>query len=109
MLRPCTPVSLSCSLVAGRSARPGVRLARRPRRRHAVYLRPVDANGHLQPGYQITKRHGHANCLASSEATGNAYRCFAGHIVYDPCWVEGTKTFVICLAAPWSYRVPSFT
>jgi hypothetical protein len=70
-----------------------------------THLRPVSASGNLLPGYSITKHRGHAHCSAGSEATGNAYRCFAGNRVYDPCWVQHTNSLVVCLSAPWDFGV----
>jgi hypothetical protein len=52
-----------------------------------IHLRPVTASGQLRAGYTITDRRSHASCQAGSEATGDAYRCFAGNGVFDPCWV----------------------
>ena len=69
-----------------------------------VHVRPVTASGVLAPGYRITDRRAHANCESGSEATGDAYRCFSGNLVVDPCWVMKRKHFVVCLPDPWSHR-----
>jgi hypothetical protein len=66
-------------------------------------IRPVGPGGGLLPGYTTTHSHTGASCEAGSEATGSAYRCFAGNGVYDPCWVMSNRVFVMCLAAPWSF------
>jgi hypothetical protein len=70
-----------------------------------THLRPVSSSGNLLPGYSIGAHHAHAHCSAGSEATRNAYRCFAGNHVYDPCWVQHTTSLVVCLAAPWDFTV----
>ncbi|HWC33371.1 MAG TPA: hypothetical protein VG650_00965 [Mycobacteriales bacterium] len=70
-----------------------------------THVRPVDASGHLLPGYKVTRRFGNANCLFGSEATGTAYRCFAGNFVIDPCWVTDDPAYVDCLSEGWSHSV----
>jgi hypothetical protein len=67
----------------------------------------VTADGHLASGYAITKRFAHAQCNFGSEATGDAYRCFAGNFVIDPCWVTHRPHYVYCLALPWGRHVAS--
>jgi hypothetical protein len=70
-----------------------------------VHVRPVTATGALAHGYRITGRRAHASCQAGSEATGDAYRCFSGNFVIDPCWVMKQKHFVACLPDAWSHQV----
>jgi hypothetical protein len=70
-----------------------------------VHVRPVGPGGGLLAGYTSTHSHTGASCEAGSEATGDAYRCFAGNGVYDPCWVMSNKVFVVCMSAPWSFNV----
>jgi hypothetical protein len=70
-----------------------------------VHLRPVNGHGQFRPGYFVKKTLKHGSCSAGSEATGDAYRCFAGNAVVDPCWVEHSRDFVACLTAPWSFKV----
>jgi hypothetical protein len=70
-----------------------------------THVSPVSSHGDLLSGYSITKRHNHAKCSAGSDTTHNTYRCFAGNGVYDPCWVQSTKSLVVCLDAPWSFRL----
>jgi len=65
---------------------------------------PVDADGHLQPGYKVVKRLPGAKCTPHSTITGDAYKCVS-HFTYDPCWVSGNHAFVDCLASPYSRRV----
>lgn len=84
-------------------------------RTSVVHLRPVTSKGQLKPGYSVSKTYSFASCSAGSEATGNAYRCFAGksnhslNRVIDPCWVEGNKRYVVCLRNPWSFNVVELT
>ena len=72
-----------------------------------VRVRPVDAAGHLRPGYHVTHRHGRTHCLLGAIAVGTAYRCFAGNNhIYDPCWVQAGGTHhVVCLRDPWRHGV----
>lgn len=70
-----------------------------------VSVRPVDAAGHLLPGYRVAHRLKKASCQFGSEATGTAYRCFAARFVIDPCWVAANKHYVFCLANGWDHAV----
>lgn len=71
-----------------------------------VHVSPVGADGSPVSGYTVTKTASRAGCEPGSEAIGQAYRCFAGNFLYDPCWAvrAGTPT-VLCLAVPWSMTV----
>lgn len=43
---------------------------------------------------------------ADAPQNGNAYRCFAGDIVYDPCFWRGYgHTSVVCVEVPWEFQV----
>jgi hypothetical protein len=101
-----TVVGTSASLLLGAgsaAARPGATQAAATR---VVHIRPVDATGHLRPSYHVTRRlKAHTHCVLGSEATGNAYRCFAGNAILDPCWVQAgsSHSHVLCLTAPWSH------
>jgi hypothetical protein len=71
-----------------------------------VHVSPVTAAGAPVAGYRVTSRAARAQCSPGSEAVGQAYRCFAGNTVYDPCWAEraGSPT-VLCVADPWLHTV----
>lgn len=69
-----------------------------------VHVRPVTSTGKLRHGYTITHRRAHASCSFGSEAIGDAYRCFSGNLVIDPCWVSNRKAFVVCLPDAWSHQ-----
>jgi hypothetical protein len=67
-----------------------------------VYVSPVTGAGAAVSGYRVTVRAARAQCSAGSEAIGQAYRCFAGNVVYDPCWAEKAPApTVLCVADPW--------
>lgn len=70
-----------------------------------VRVRPVSRAGVRLPGFSVTRTYRRASCVAGSEAIGAAYRCFAGNIVADPCWVQHDRHFVTCLARPWDHSV----
>jgi hypothetical protein len=70
-----------------------------------THVRPVDASGRLLPGYRVTRNLGKAQCLFGSEATGTAYRCFAGNFVIDPCWVADNRSYADCLSEGWGHAV----
>jgi|SRR5271166_5000622 len=68
-----------------------------------VHVSPVDADGTPVGGFRATTTVSHAGCEPGSEAIGQAYRCFAGNFLYDPCWaVRAAVPTVLCLAYPWS-------
>jgi hypothetical protein len=94
-------------LIGAASARPQPGGAHAAAATQVVRVRPVDAHGHLRDGYRITHRHGRAHCVLGSEATGSAYRCFAGNEILDPCWVQAgaDHSHVICLGLPWTHQV----
>jgi hypothetical protein len=101
-----TVVGTSGTLLVGAGSaapRPSVRHAAATR---VVRVRPVDATGHLRSNYHVAHRlKANAHCVLGSEATGTAYRCFAGNAILDPCWVQAgsSDNHVICLTAPWSH------
>jgi hypothetical protein len=68
-----------------------------------VYVSPVSASGAAASGYRTASTATRASCTPGSEAIGQAYRCFAGNYVYDPCWAEKAATpTVLCVPDPWS-------
>jgi len=74
------------------------------------YVSPVTSTGVPAPGYQITAHASGASCEAGSEAVGQAYRCFAGNFVYDPCWAaKAAKPTVLCAADPWRHTAAELT
>lgn len=72
-------------------------------------VRPVTANSTLNPAYTVVATRPHEHCEDYSQI-GPADRCFADHVVYDPCWRSyrnggGRYTGDYCLAVPWQHRV----
>jgi hypothetical protein len=67
--------------------------------------RPVDSKGHLRAGFRVSRTFHHGGCEAGSDAIGDAYRCFAGNFVIDPCWVTAKPTVVDCQLEPWQHSV----
>lgn len=69
---------------------------------------PVDATGHLAPGYDIRHRYAAASCESGSPTTGSAYQCFSPQSpdpLYTSCWVTVAADRVDCLVAPWQHKV----
>ena len=67
-----------------------------------LHVSPVTSAGIAVRGYRVTSRASGASCEPGSEAIGQAYRCFAGNAVYDPCWPAKTASpTVLCVADPW--------
>jgi hypothetical protein len=102
-----TVVGTSATLLIGDGSAAPAATARHAAATHVVRVRPVDKTGPLRLGYTIVSRRGHAHCVLGSEATGTAYRCFAGNSILDPCWVQAgsARSHVICLGVPWSHNV----
>jgi hypothetical protein len=101
MLIALTAAATALTACGSTAARPGALAATRQ-----VHVGPVGPDGSPVRGFRTTRTAGHAGCEPGSEAIGQAYRCFAGNFLYDPCWAEraGTPT-VLCLAVPWSMTV----
>jgi len=76
-------------------------------RTRVIPIRPVTAQGHLQPGYRITQRFTQGTCEAGSDVLSGVYRCFAGNFVFDPCWADDASSApgVYCQSEPWSRDV----
>jgi hypothetical protein len=67
-----------------------------------VHVSPVTGAGVAVRGYRVISRASGASCEPGSEAIGQAYRCFAGNVVYDPCWpAKAASPTVLCVADPW--------
>lgn len=68
-----------------------------------VRISPVTATGTPAGGFRVATTAAGATCEPGSEAIGQAYRCFAGNAIYDPCWGEqAAAPTVVCLPYPWS-------
>jgi hypothetical protein len=73
---------------------------------------PVDSNHLPVAGVRVNSGGMEASCSAGSDSVGNAYRCFAGHVVYDPCWRDDSDAAVpavLCQERPWDKRVVRLT
>ena len=47
-----------------------------------------------------------ASCVPSPISSDpDAYRCFAGNAVYDPCWLNAARDRVACVPDPWSSAI----
>lgn len=98
---------LACALAACGSGSPSAGASQQT---EVVRVRPVSSGGIAAAGYRTTSTAADASCEPGSEAIGQAYRCFAGNTVYDPCWAEKAATAtVLCLADPWSDAVARLT
>jgi hypothetical protein len=68
-----------------------------------VHVAPVGPDGAAPAAFRVTRSAASATCEPGSEAIGQAYRCFAGNEVYDPCWAERTsRPTVLCVGEPWA-------
>jgi hypothetical protein len=76
-----------------------------------VQVAPVDSAYQPLPGIAVHSRGVAEECGAGSDSVGNAYRCFSGHGVYDPCWTDSASAVpaVLCLGRPWEKRAYRFT
>jgi len=67
----------------------------------------IDSSYHPLGTLRIENRGAAEQCLPGSDSVGNAYRCFANHRVYDPCWTDSSDPStpaVLCQARPWEKR-----
>jgi hypothetical protein len=88
-------VVLGWPALATVGASPGAAAARAART--SIHIsRPVDAAGQVKAGYTTTRHLSGGQCSAGSDATNDAYRCFTGHFVIDPCWVTDRRAYVVC-------------
>ena len=95
-------VSVLAACGSGGSGGAGASPSTAAPRTQQVHVSPVTAAGARVAGFRVTSRAAHAQCSAGSEAIGQAYRCFAGNTVYDPCWAEkAASPTVLCVAEPW--------
>jgi hypothetical protein len=75
-------------------------------------VEPVDANYQPIAGLAIRDRGSASSCGAGSDSVSNAYRCFSGNGVYDPCWTDNSDpaaAAVLCLLRPWEKQATRFT
>ena len=73
---------------------------------------PVNADGQPEAGYTITDEGSAQSCEAGSDVAPQAYRCFTGNSVYDPCWLDNAdaaQTSVLCQPDPWDTRAIRLT
>ena len=69
---------------------------------------PIGRNFHLKKRLHVRGPTASAECIAGSSTVGVAYRCFAGHRIYDPCWPGRNRAGFIrfyCLLRPWDHTV----
>jgi hypothetical protein len=67
---------------------------------------PFTADGHLRRGLtlgSVLLGHCWEGSIASQQR--NAWRCFSGNDIYDPCFKHAGVRDLICMKAPWSKRV----
>jgi hypothetical protein len=76
-----------------------------------VQVAPVDSAYQPVPGIVVQSRGVAEECGAGSDSVGNAYRCFSGNGVYDPCWTDSSSAVpaVLCQGRPWEKRAYRFT
>ena len=83
-----------------------------PGRTVTVDTSPVDANFRPRRGVTVVNGGAATQCGAGSDSVGDAYRCFAAHAVYDPCWTDNANpgtAAVLCQEAPWDRQVTQLT
>jgi hypothetical protein len=73
------------------------------RTQHTSRLPVFTAQGRLSAQFHVGAR-GHGYCWESSLASTahNAYRCFEGNVIHDPCFAPSAHaTSVVCFLDPW--------
>jgi hypothetical protein len=69
---------------------------------------PIGHRFHLKKRLHIRGATVSAECIPGSSTVGVAYRCFAGHRIYDPCWPGRNRAGFVrfyCLLRPWDHAV----
>jgi hypothetical protein len=91
-----TAVVVAAATGAGAALASGGALTR------AVIYRAFTASG--APALHVTSTvHGKCNGGSSAINRDDAWRCFAGNFVYDPCFSSSkAKGIVVCPAGPWT-------
>lgn len=107
----CALVAVSVTQATARTNRRtaiGTRATTAVARTRLINTRPVTARSQPRSGLKIKVAAKLATCGAGSDSVGNAYRCFAGNYVYDPCWADetpGRAPSVLCRSAPWQHTL----
>ena len=102
------PVTQATAGTRGGPAAAGLRATTAVARTRLIDVRPVTARSQPRPGLKVGVAAKPATCEPGSDSVGNAYRCFAGDDVYDPCWADetgGRPASVVCQSAPWQHTV----
>lgn len=76
-----------------------------------VDTEPIDATFHPRAGLTVVEDGAASSCVPGSDSVGDAYRCFSGNGIYDPCWADNGSTTtpsVVCQRAPWDTTVEQF-
>jgi hypothetical protein len=100
--------TIVAATVAGSSSALATAQAHPASKSVAKYVSPVNAGGHLKPGYKVVTNATGGTCSPGSDTGVTAYRCFSGSFVYDPCWAttgDPSGRSVICLPDPLSKKV----
>jgi hypothetical protein len=97
--------SLGATLRAGAAVS---HLSSQARSTQVVEVAPVNASNQPVAGLEIEDGGTADRCDAGAEGIGNAYRCFAGHTIYAPCWRDDSDPSapaVLCQIRAWDKRV----
>jgi hypothetical protein len=71
---------------------------------------PIDDDGTLRNGLSVFHVTGEAECNRCSFIAADAYRCFNGHLIRDPCYLDTRleeEDTVLCARSPWAHTVTS--
>jgi hypothetical protein len=77
-----------------------------------VEVAPVEPDYQPKASLRIVSGGSASSCSAGSDSAGNAYRCFAGNGIYDPCWADDADSAapaVICQGRPWETSATTLT
>jgi hypothetical protein len=103
-------VLTGCSSQPDVTATPGATAAAATAATRQVHVAPVGPDGTATASFRVTSTATGATCEPGSEAIGQAYRCFAGNEVYDPCWAEkASSPTVLCVGEPWAATAARLT
>src|SRR5207248_4127305 len=67
---------------------------------------PFDANGDIRPSLNVRYTSGDCTTESFVDGRADAWRCFTGHLIRDPCFESPVETdVVVCADSPWAHTV----
>src|SRR4051812_16554969 len=72
------------------------------RKRH---FSPFDSFGNIKSSFSVKRRSSDCNSESFVNGRSDAWRCFVGNTILDPCFEAPFEEDVaVCVESPWSHR-----